>query len=122
MFENANVMLIRLCGILKALYVAVNFVEKHSSHNQDLNNILVKDIDAFLDDKDLVLSKQRFLISAQIVTNAYDLLDYFNKHKLVMAGYEFDVHASLNQTIKLLVENVLKTPKVEIKTVKGWNK
>lgn len=122
MFENAIVMLMRLCGILKALYVAVNFVEKHSSHSQDLNHILVKEIDAFLKDKDLVLSRQRFLISTQIVTNAYELLDYFNKHKLVMAGYEFDVHVSLNQTIKLLVENVLKTPKVEIKTVKGWNK
>jgi len=119
MYENSIRMLMRLCGILKALYVGVNFVDKHSSENFNLNNLLVEEIKKFMSNKDLALSRQRFLISTQIVKNAYDLLEYFNKHKLVIAEYEFDVTISLSEAVKLLIENALQTPKKEIKTEKG---
>ena len=103
MYENSKIMLLRLCGVLKALHVSVKFVVKIASEKFKLVKALFTEVENFLR-SDCTFNQQRLLISAQNVSMAYNLLSYFKKHKLILAGYDFDVNLPLNEAIgKILV-------------------
>lgn len=43
-------------------------------------------------------------ISGENVSRAYNMLAYFNKHKLALAGYEFDINSNIKTIFESLIE------------------
>ena len=104
LFVNSSSILLRLCGILKALKSSVDLVQKESAEKFELNESLTEEIDSYKEDT--IGDDQRVVIQTSIVEKAYNLLEYFNKNKLVLAGYVFDLNAPLKTAIVEALESM----------------
>ena len=96
LFGKSSTMLLRLCGVLKALTRAIILIQTESAEKLELDEKLVEKVDEY---KKEYAKENPVLISTDIVNTAYKLLEYFNKTKLVLAGYEFAVNAPLKESM-----------------------
>ena len=86
MLGKGPTQLLRLSGILQALHDAFDYVMNTSTEKFELTINFSNDLQVFLETNPLKI------ISIDNVNRAYKLLEYFNKHKLVLAGYEIDIN------------------------------
>ena len=100
MFNASIPILLRISVILKGLSIGVDF--SLANPHLDSNSVLLNDeIDKFINDKKL---PNPGLIFTGLLERAYNLLEYFNKCKLVMSGYEFDTTETLSKTIPIIIK------------------
>ena len=93
----------------------MNFFQKLATEKFELNQLLCDEIKEF---KDRKYGQKCDHIPTEIVVNAYNLLEYFNKNKLILAGYSFDVSLPLTISIDQILGNVNKmesTTNIQVK-------
>ena len=74
----------RLSAILQALHDSFDFITKISKEKFELNDNFSKELETYLH------TNPHKIIFSENVERGYKLLEYFNKNKLTLAGYEID--------------------------------
>ena len=111
MLGKGPTQLLRLSGILQALHDAFDYVMNTSTEKFELTINFSNDLQVFLETNPLKT------ISIDNVNRAYKLLEYFNKHKLVLAGYEIDINDDIKDIFTQLIEMNTAVIEEEAKTI-----
>jgi hypothetical protein len=73
--------LLRLAGIINDFYEAFDYVNKVAKQKLNLTQDFAEDVEEYLKEVN------SFEISEQSMIRGYNLLEYFNKTKLILSGY-----------------------------------
>lgn len=93
--------LLRLSLIIQSLHDAFNYVmTMDSSRRHKLDSNTDEEITAYVSDS---IDKPSEITEESII-RAYKLLSYFNKHKLILAGYSFDLASDIEEIFNNLIK------------------
>ena len=92
--------LLRLSGILQLLHDAFDFVKTLELENLVLNENFISL------SQEYIKTQTNNLIDVENMDRAYNLLEFYNKNKLILAGYTFfDWQTEIHQIFLKLLEN-----------------
>ena len=93
--------LLRLSLIIQSLHDSFNYVmTMDSSRRHKLDSNTDEEITAYVSDS---IDKPNEITEESII-RAYKLLSYFNKHKLILAGYSFDLASDIEEIFNNLIK------------------
>jgi hypothetical protein len=88
LYGKCNSLLLRLCGIIQNIkYVVKKVSNMRSCHFESIKEEFKIDVEQSLD----ICRAECASINEETLEHAYNLLNYFNTHKLVIAGYDVDL-------------------------------
>ncbi len=88
-----------MSAIIQTIHDSFNYVVNFSKEKFIINDLFDQDLEIYLN-----INKCK-KISGENVMRAYNMLAYFNKHKLALAAYQFDI----NIPIKNIFANLIST-------------
>ena len=77
--------LLRLAGILESLHSAFNYVFEVSTEKEVVNQNFIMELEEHLKSFNIIM-----VVNKTSMERAYNLLEYFNKTKLILSGFKYD--------------------------------
>jgi hypothetical protein len=96
MLGKVPTLLLRLSCILQALHDSFEYIMSLDSSERFI-------LDSKIEERLNFESRTQTIISLENIERAYQLLQYFNKNKLVLANYEIDTNIDIELTFDKLI-------------------
>ena len=84
MIKQSTLLVARFSVILKALKTSFHYLKDHKCSSKELTT----ELENICKSKMYSLNAEDFIIESQVLNEAIYLVDYFNRHKVTLSGYD----------------------------------